>query len=373
MNKQHYTIGLAGHIDHGKTELVKALTNVDTDRLKEEKERKISIELGYAPLINEDNLNVSIIDVPGHEKFIRQMISGVSSIDLSLLVIAANEGVMPQTLEHMEILNHLGLHDVMIVLTKIDQVDEELLTMVREDLNDTLTGTFLEGQSCFEVDSVSKKGISQLNEAILNKLKSLNSRPTEGHLVLPVDQSFHLHGIGTIIRGTVTQGSLRVGEKIYLLPNGSKAQVKGLHHFNQPVNEVFAGQRAAVALNNVDLADVNRGAVLTNYANTTASSRIDIELNVSFLFNSSIKQRAPIKLHTGTSEIYGKVIFFDRNRLEPDEDVIYAQLVLDQPIYVLKDQRFILRRATPVELIGGGKVIEPFANNIHTTKRLLSC
>lgn len=158
MNKQHYTIGLAGHIDHGKTELVKALTNVDTDRLKEEKERKISIELGYAPLINEDNLNVSIIDVPGHEKFIRQMISGVSSIDLSLLVIAANEGVMPQTLEHMEILNHLGLHDVMIVLTKIDQVDEELLTMVREDLNDTLTGTFLEGQSCFEVDSVSKRG-----------------------------------------------------------------------------------------------------------------------------------------------------------------------------------------------------------------------
>ncbi|MGP4072147.1 selenocysteine-specific translation elongation factor [Piscibacillus sp. B03] len=282
MNKQHLTIGLAGHIDHGKTELVKALTNVDTDRLKEEKERNISIELGYAPLINEEHLSVSIIDVPGHEKFIRQMIAGVSSIDLTLLVIAANEGIMPQTLEHMEVLKHLGLHNVIIVITKIDQADQDLKSIVIEDLKDEMNGTFFENSPVFEVDSISKIGVEELKQSILNVLGKIVAKQTNGDLFLPVDQSFHLHGIGTIARGTVSQGSIRDGQTVYLMPHNIKAQVKGVHHFNEPVNRAVAGQRAAVALSHINISDVNRGVVITDHPGKS-TNRVDIELDISKL------------------------------------------------------------------------------------------
>ncbi|SEP60829.1 selenocysteine-specific elongation factor [Piscibacillus halophilus] len=371
MKKRHFTIGMAGHIDHGKTELVKALTNIDTDRLKEEKERRISIELGYAPLFETDDLDVSIIDVPGHEKFIRQMIAGVTSIDLTILAIAADEGVMPQTLEHLDILNHLKVSNGIIVMTKITKADEELRNIVREDILEATKGTVFEGEPIFEVDSMTLNGIDPLKQNLLERLAKIEPKSHRGSLFLPVDQSFHLHGIGTIVRGTIANGSIDVDRPVYLMPEGKKVQIKSIHHFNHSVQSAFAGQRAAIALNNVELDEVKRGTVLTDYKWAKASDRIDIELNVSSLLQSTIKQRSPIKLHTGTSEVYGRIIFFDRHKLEPNSEIMYVQLQLDQSIYVMKDQRFILRRATPVELIGGGKIIDPFAEKHSHTQETI--
>ncbi|GEL76293.1 selenocysteine-specific translation elongation factor [Tenuibacillus multivorans] len=360
MNQQNYTIGMAGHIDHGKTELVKALTGVETDRLKEEKDRRISIELGYAPLYKDDDISISIIDVPGHEKFIRQMIAGVSSIDLTILVIAADEGVMPQTREHLEILSFLNISRGIIVITKIDQVDSDLLAIVQEDIKEMVKGTVFEGQSLYEVDSISRKGIETLRIAILKQLENTDPKSKVGQLYLPVDQSFHIHGIGTVVRGTVVQGQVSGEDKVVVMPNGNRVKIKSIHRFNQPVSSSSAGQRTALALKGVSVNEVKRGSVLTTDELAQATNRIDIELQVSSNLHSEIKQRSPIKLHIGTTETYGRIIFYDRNKLD-SQDTIYAQVELEESIYILKDQRYVLRRATPVETIGGGKVIEPFA------------
>ncbi|TFB23110.1 selenocysteine-specific translation elongation factor [Filobacillus milosensis] len=361
MNKHNFTIGMAGHIDHGKTELVKALTGVETDRLKEEKERKISIELGYAPLFQNDDMSVSIIDVPGHERFIRQMIAGVSSIDLTLLVIAADEGVMPQTIEHLEILNHLDIQNGLIVITKIRLADPDLLAVVREEIGDLVKGTVFEGKSIFEVDSINGEGIEQLKTTIQDLLKNITPKPSNGALFFPIDQSFHIHGIGTVVRGTIVEGMVKAQEELIILPSQKKVQVKSIQQFNEPVQAAYAGQRAAIALKGIDANEINRGSVVTNNHHAEITNRVDIELNISPHLTTVVKQRTPIKLHTGTNEVYGKIIFYDRNKLENNEDIIYAQLVLDQTIFVIKDQRFILRRATPIETIGGGRIIDPYA------------
>ncbi|RPF55894.1 selenocysteine-specific translation elongation factor [Aquisalibacillus elongatus] len=374
MNKQHYTIGMAGHIDHGKTELVKALTNVDTDRLKEEKERRISIELGYAPLFQDEHMSVSIIDVPGHEKFIKQMIAGVSAIDLTVLVIAADEGIMPQTLEHIDILTHLNITNHLIVLTKTDLVDRELLDLVKEDINQTVKHTVFYQTPVLEVDSISGKGIDFLKQQMIRQLELVEHNHSNYHLFVPFDQSFHKHGIGTIARGTVMEGQVSVNDDVYLMPQSIKTQIKSLQHFNSSVDEVFAGQRAAFALKNVSVGDLKRGTVLTKNRHAKATNRIDIELNISSLLKSEIKQRAPIKFHTGTSEVFGKIVFFDRNSLTSDSKTVYAQILLDNDVFVLKDQRFILRRATPIEMIGGGRIIEPHAikhrHGVETVEQL---
>ncbi|WP_370621795.1 selenocysteine-specific translation elongation factor [Bacillus sp. JCM 19034] len=245
---KHYTIGLAGHIDHGKTTLTKALTNIDTDRLKEEKERKISIELGYAPLQLSEDMEISIIDVPGHERFIRQMIAGVAGIDLVLLVVAADEGVMPQTREHLEILQLLNIKRGLVVVTKVDRIDEELREIVELDIRDSIEGTFLEEAPLHFVDSVAKDGIEELKATIKKELDAVPNRDDSGAFRLPIDQVFTVHGQGTIVRGTVYEGNVQEGDMLELYPQQIPVRVRQLQVHRQERKQGRAGQRVAINL-----------------------------------------------------------------------------------------------------------------------------
>ncbi|GAA0462039.1 selenocysteine-specific translation elongation factor [Alkalibacillus silvisoli] len=357
MTNKNYTIGMAGHIDHGKTELTKALTGVDTDRLKEEKERNISIELGYAPLYVGEGLSLSIIDVPGHERFIRQMIAGVSGVDATLLVIAADEGVMPQTIEHIEILNYLEIKNAFIVITKVELLEEELLQLVLDDIKAHTNNTIFKKAPTYQVDSLSGKGIEKLKYDLIETLKSMPVKDDKGYFRMPVDQSFHVHGIGTIVRGTITEGVVKEGDKLLLQPEMRETEVKSLQQFGEPVTQSYIGNRTAIALKGMNQALIRRGDVLTNNGQYNSSERVDVKLNVSPHIKQPIKQRTPIKLHTGTSEIYGRLILFDRNELDQPGEDVYVQIELTEPAYVIRHDYFILRRATPVETIGGGQVI----------------
>ncbi|MBU8907411.1 selenocysteine-specific translation elongation factor [Desertibacillus haloalkaliphilus] len=348
---------MAGHIDHGKTTLTKALTNIDTDRLKEEKERKISIELGYAPLVLRDDLEVSVIDVPGHERFIRQMIAGVAGIDLVLLVVAADEGVMPQTKEHLEILSYLGIESGLVVVTKIDRVDTELLELVEEDIREQVQGTFFEEEELLFVDSLAGKGIEDLKNAVVKQLESLPMRNQKGAFRLPIDQVFSVHGQGTVVRGTVYEGIVREGDMLNVLPQGKKVRARQLQVHHQPKKEATAGQRVAINLGG-ETDQVQRGDVLVSTDDYIRTTTIDIELHTVKRLTYRLKQRSFIKLHIGTAEVYGKVVFFDRNELGKNETIL-CQLRLDEPIVTKRGDRFILRRPTPVETIGGGMVIDP--------------
>lgn len=360
MGERFYTIGMAGHIDHGKTTLTKALTNIDTDRLKEEKERSISIELGFAPLKLKGDIQVSVIDVPGHERFIRQMIAGVAGIDLVLLIVSADEGVMPQTKEHLNILSLLGIGNGIIVVTKIDRVDEEMLELVQEDVALEVEGTFLEGAPFVYVDSLSMKGIDELKDVIEDKLKCVSSRDTKGAFRLPIDQVFTVHGQGTVVRGTIYEGSIQEGDILEILPQKVKVRARQLQVHHEKKKSGFAGQRTAINLGGASKEVVKRGDVLVSTQQYTTTTTVDVSLQSLKGLNHPLKQRGFIKLHLGTSEVYGQIVFFDRNELAGDEnETILCQIRLDEPIVTRRGDRFILRRPTPVETIGGGFVIDP--------------
>lgn len=355
-----FTIGMAGHIDHGKTTLTKALTGVNTDRLKEEKERNISIELGFAPLINEDELQVSIVDVPGHERFIRQMIAGVAGIDMVILVIAADEGIMPQTKEHLDILSLLGIHNGLAVITKIDQTDEELLEIVIEDVKETLDKTFLNNAPIFLVDSLSQKGIPELKFAIREKIMQMKKNEDKMPFRLPIDQVFTLKGQGTVVRGTIYNGEVRQGERLMLLPVNKEVRVRQIQVHHKQAQLAVAGQRTALNLGGVSYDSVSRGDVLAAEGFYSVSDRIDVVFYPLKDMNSRIKQRQPVKLYVGTSEVMGKIIFFDRNEMNSTEDgEILCQVQLNEEVVVTRGDRFILRNPSPVETIGGGWIIEP--------------
>ncbi|MCP8616416.1 selenocysteine-specific translation elongation factor [Salirhabdus salicampi] len=360
MSDLHYTIGMAGHIDHGKTALTKALTNMDTDRLKEEKERNISIELGYAPLkLDGSNISVSVIDVPGHERFIRQMIAGVAGIDLVLIIIAADEGIMPQTKEHMDILNLLEIHNAIFVITKVDAVEEDLVEIVREDLQQYVEDTAFKHSPVYEVDSLSKKGIDALKDAIQQRLEQIPTKSGDSPFRMPIDNIFSLKGIGTIVRGTIYNGIVKKEDTVFVLPTHKKGKVRHLQVHHEDVDKALAGQRAAVNLAGIHKNELKRGHVLVKSDEYVKSSVVDIALTLPKEINYSIKQRTPIKFHSGASEIFGQIVFFDRNEVENTKEEIYCQVRLSEPIVISRGDRFIIRRATPVETIGGGMVINP--------------
>ncbi|SDZ43153.1 selenocysteine-specific elongation factor [Evansella caseinilytica] len=358
MTKRFYTIGVAGHIDHGKTTLTKALTSIDTDRLKEEQERGISIELGYAPLRLGDDVQVSIIDVPGHERFIRQMIAGVAGIDLVLLVVAADEGIMPQTVEHLDILQLLGIQNGMIVVTKTDQVEAELIDLIKLEITEQVKGTFMQPAEVFFVDSISKKGIAALQQRLQSCLQNVPMRDASGPFRLPIDQVFTIHGQGTIVRGTVFEGEVREGEILELLPLGKKVRARQLqvHHQRRPLSR--AGQRTAVNLGGISASEVKRGDVLVSTEGYCVTTALDVALDTLPSINYPLKQRGNIKLHLGTAEVFGKIVLFDRNELAGGGEVL-CQLRLDTPVVAKRGDRFILRRPSPVETVGGGTVIDP--------------
>lgn len=359
MAETYYTIGMAGHIDHGKTTLTKALTNVETDRLKEEKERGISIEPGYAPLKTEDGTHVSIVDVPGHEKFIRQMIAGVAGIDLVVLVVAADEGVMPQTEEHLEILQFLGIERCIVAVTKIDRVDELMLELVTEDIRDRLTGTIFEEAPYVLVDSVSGKGIEELKTAIFQELKQVQIRDAYGSFRLPIDQVFSVQGQGTVVRGTIYEGAVHKGSQLTVLPKGLSVKARQVQVHNEEQELARAGQRTAINLGGIEKDEVLRGDVLVTSDHFLVTDTMDIALKLVDSPFVPLKQRAPVKIHTGTSEVMGKIVLFDRNELAATKKEVLCQIRLDEEIVVRRGDRLILRRPTPVETLGGGWVIQP--------------
>ena len=359
MEKRYFTIGMAGHIDHGKTTLTKALTNVDTDRLKEEKERQISIELGFAPLYEDENIQISVIDVPGHERFIRQMIAGVAGIDLVVLVVAADEGVMPQTKEHLEILGFLGIKSGIVAITKMDKVDEDFSELVKDDIYEELSGTVFENSPYVLVDSLSHKGIDELKSRIIQTLEQQDVRDMKGPFRLPIDQVFTVKGQGTVVRGTVYEGAVEEGQLLTIMPQGIEVRARQLQVHHQPAKQAFAGQRAAINISNVTKEEIERGNVLVSSEHFNITRTIDVSIQMVEDLEHLVKQRMPIKCHIGTAEVMGRIVFFDRNELKEDSGEILCQLRLEEEIVTKRGDRFILRRPSPQETIGGGWVIDP--------------
>jgi selenocysteine-specific elongation factor len=359
LEKRYFTIGMAGHIDHGKTSLTKALTNVDTDRLKEEKERQISIELGFAPLYEDDEIQISVVDVPGHERFIRQMIAGVAGIDLVILVVAADEGVMPQTREHLDILGFLGIQNGIVAITKIDRVDAEFIDLVKDDIMVELQDTVFADAPFIPVDSISQKGIESLKSLIIETLKAQEMRDLKGAFRLPIDQVFTVKGQGTVVRGTVYEGSVEEGQTLLLMPKGLEVKARQIQVHHNQAQKAFAGQRTAINLSGVSKEDIERGDVLVSSEHFIVTKTIDVAIRVVEDLEHLIKQRMPIKLHIGTTEVMGRIVFFDRNELKEENGEILCQLRLDEEILTKRGDRFIIRRPSPQETIGGGWVIDP--------------
>ncbi|MCK4978908.1 MAG: selenocysteine-specific translation elongation factor, partial [Candidatus Delongbacteria bacterium] len=347
----HFIIGTAGHIDHGKTSLVKALTGMDTDVLKEEKERNITIDIGFA-FLGDD---ITIIDVPGHEKFIKNMVAGVSTIDFVLFVIAADDGVMPQTREHLDILNLLQIKDGMVVVTKSDMVEEEWLELVTEEIKDYLQGTFLEGSPVVTVDSLSRKGIDTVLEIINEKKQSKVERVDKGIFKLPIDRVFTMKGFGTIITGTILSGDVKEGETLSLQPKGINVRVKGLQCHGQKQSDLTSGDRAAINLHGVSVDDIARGDILvsTGYLEPTY-----IFSGKLYLLSTAkeLKNRARVRIHAGTNEIFGRVVLLDKEKLEPGTEAL-IEIRLEEEMNLSPGERFVIRSYSPQITIGGGQIL----------------
>ncbi|MFH1035907.1 MAG: selenocysteine-specific translation elongation factor [Pseudomonadota bacterium] len=351
-------LGTAGHIDHGKTSLVKALTGTDTDRLKEEKARGITIELGFAFLDLPSGQRLGIVDVPGHEKFVKNMVAGATGVDLVALVIAADEGVMPQTREHLDICSLLGVRTGLVVLTKTDMVDEEWLGLVQEDVADYLEGTFLAGAPIVPVSSTTRQGLDELIGIIDQMVSGLEERPAFGPWRLPVDRVFTMKGFGTVITGTAVGGTLDLGQEVEIYPRDVKARVRGLQVHNQEVQQARRGQRTAINLQGVEKAVIERGDVVATPGSLKPSLWVDVECAALKDMLRPLKHRAPIRFHTGTGEIMGRVMFLDRDDLKPGEHC-YCQVRLESPVAVMAGDRYVLRSYSPVATVAGGIILHP--------------
>ena len=351
-------LGTAGHIDHGKTSLIKAVSGIDTDRLKEEKQRGITIELGFAALDLPDGQHVGIVDVPGHEKFVKNMVAGATGIDIVAMVIAADEGVMPQTREHMEICTLLGVQHGFVVMTKTDMVDEEWLELAIDDIQSFTQDSFLEGQPIVPVSSITGDGIPKFVETLQVICTAVPERKQTGLFRLPVDRVFTMKGFGTVITGSLVSGKIAVGETIMIYPSLIKSKVRGIQVHNQSVNEALAGQRTAINFQGLDMAAVNRGDVLARPDTLSPSYMADLSFQYLSSAAKPLKNRTRIRFHTGTSEIMGNLILLDREELVPG-DTAAVQVRLDTPVTLVKEDRYVIRSYSPVRTIGGGQILNP--------------
>lgn len=356
---KHLILGTAGHIDHGKTSLVKALTGIDTDRLKEEKARGITIELGFAHLELPGGIRFGIVDVPGHEKFVRAMVAGVGGMDLVMLVIAADEGIMPQTREHLDILRLLGVQSGLIALTKSDMVDPEWLDLVTEEVRDFVAGSFLEHAPICAVSSRTGEGLEQLKERLIDLAGAAAEKRREGQFRLPVDRVFTMPGFGTIVTGTLLAGEIAVGDELELLPGGQQGKVRGIQAHGAKVEKGLAGQRLAVNLQGVDLDEAHRGDVVVPREVFRATWAVDVRLDYLNSAPRELKHRATVRLHSATYEVPAQVILLDRDTLLPGESA-YVQLRLKEPALLLSGDSFIVRAFSPQITVGGGITLDPF-------------
>ncbi len=357
---KHLIVGTAGHIDHGKTELIRALTGRDTDRLREEKERGISIDLGFAEYRVGDDLLIGVVDVPGHESFIRNMLAGVTGIDLVMFVVAADEGVMPQTVEHLEILELLDIKRGIVAVTKTDLVEEEWLDLLEEDLVDHIEGTFLESAPVIRVSSRSGEGLDDVRKTLVEVASELEERRVDDLFRMPVDRVFTLKGVGTIVTGTVWSGSVSKDEGITILPGGLQTRVKSLEVHDRSVQQASAGSRTALALTGVAKDDIDRGETIVKGEVWKATDIIDVNLRCLETAGRGITNRRRVRFHLATQEVMGRVVLLEGSRLEPGEEAT-AQLRLEKPVVTRKGDRFVLRSYSPIRTIGGGVVIRPFA------------
>jgi selenocysteine-specific elongation factor len=350
-------MGTAGHIDHGKTQLIKALTGVDTDRLKEEKERGITIDLGFAHFTCDDGTEVGVIDVPGHERFVRNMLAGVGGIDLVMLVIAADEGVMPQTREHLAICQLLRIKDGLVALTKVDLVDEDWLALVIEDSREFLKGTFLESKPIVGVSAKTGQGLDALKAALGTLAARVPPKHVEGKFRLPIDRVFTIRGFGTVVTGTLFSGSIRVEDRVEIYPKGIQAKVRGLQVHNESVAEAVAGQRTAINLQGIEKVELARGDVLGRPGEFAPTFMLDAVLQHLPDAPRPLRHRSRLRLHLGTSEIMGRVILLDRDALAPGEEA-YVQFRLEEPAVALPRDRYVIRSYSPVQTIGGGMLLD---------------
>lgn len=353
------TIGTAGHVDHGKSALVEALTGTHPDRLIEEQERGMTIDLGFAFMPLRDGTEVPIIDVPGHERFLKTMVAGVSGIHLVLFVVAADEGVMPQTVEHLGTVRLMGIEDGIIVLTKCDLVDEEWLLLVEEDVRRLVTGTFLEAAPVCRVSSVTGEGIPELKAQVARSLAAVRPRRDTGLFRLPIDRAFTMKGFGTIVAGTVTSGSVGVDDPVELLPARLPVRVRGLQTHSRQIDRATAGQRAALNLANVKVTEVERGHELSVPGYLVPTLMLDARLQVLDSLDAPLTNRTRIRLHKGTAEVMGRVLLLDRETLEPGETG-YVQFRLEGPVVAERYERFIIRGFSSMRLLGGGQVLDVY-------------
>jgi selenocysteine-specific elongation factor len=348
-------LGTAGHVDHGKTSLIKALTGIDTDRLKEEKERGITIELGFAYLDLPCGHRLGIVDVPGHEKFVRNMVAGAAGMDLVAFIIAADEGIMPQTREHFEICQLLGIRDGLIVLTKKDMVSEEWLEMVQDDVRDYFKGSFLAEAPMVAVSSVTGEGVDQVRAILDEKIRATVFHEEHGPFRLAVDRVFSMKGFGTVITGSSMNGRIAVGEELEFYPAGVVAKVRGIQVHSKDVDLVEAGHRTAINLQGIDKEQVNRGDMAATPDSLVNSTLLDADFHYLASNPARLKNRSQVRVHVGTREIAGRLVFLEADEIQPGEDAA-VQLLLLEPAAVWPGDRYVVRSYSPVRTIGGGTI-----------------
>jgi len=349
----HVVVGTAGHIDHGKSALVKAMTGTDPDRLKEEKERGMTTDLGFAFLCTD----ITVIDVPGHERFVRHMLAGASTIDLVVLVVAADDGVMPQTREHFEICRLMGIKKGLVAINKADLVDDEWIEMVKLDVSEMVRGTFLEGAPMMPVSAITGRGVTELRQAIVELAKKVEAKPDRGVFRMPVDRNFSMKGFGTVVAGTVLSGHVHVGDTLELLPQKREVRVRGIQKHNQMLETLGLGERAALNLQGLERAAVVRGNVLATPGYYTPTTNFNAALYLLKSVEKPLRNLASLKLHIGTAEVMCRVALLDTKELASGQDAL-VQVRAAEPVVCDWNDHYVIRTFAPQQTIGGGVVLE---------------
>ncbi len=351
-------LGSAGHIDHGKTSLVRALTGIDCDRLEEEKRRGITIELGFAHFELPSGERLGIVDVPGHERFVKNMVAGAAGIDFVMLIIAADEGVMPQTREHLEICSLLGIKHGFVALTKIDMVDEEWISLVQEDVKTFLQGTFLEDAPIFPVSSLTKQGLDALREHVVQCSKTLSPSRESTLFRLPVDRIFSMKGHGTVVTGTLLAGEVSLGDEAIFMPQEVETKIRSIQWHGHAAEDAGAGQRCALNVQGVEVGEVPRGAVLTHPNTLFPATRWMVHLQCLSSAPRALRARTEIHFHHGAREVAARLYFFDRDRLEPGQSAL-TEIRFQEPMVGVFGDRCVVRAYSPLRTVAGGVLVHP--------------
>jgi len=367
---QPIVIGTAGHIDHGKSTLVNALTGIDPDRWAEEKERGMTIDLGFAPLELPDGRKVGIVDVPGHERFIRNMVAGATGIDLVILVVAADDGVMPQTREHLAIMELLGVGRGFVALTKVDVVEDEMVELAEEDVIETMAGTFLEGAPILHVSAITGQGMPELKDLLVTLAAEITPRPADGVFRMPIQRVFSAKGFGTIVTGIPVSGAAKVGDAVEVLPSAQKGKIRGIQAYHESWDSARAGHSSALNIADIDHHQVQRGDVVATPGFFTPQSMVGAHLRALTTADRPIVNRMPVRVHTGTADAVGEVVLLDADEIAPGEEGL-VQFRMEHPLVCAPGDRFVLRLVSPVVTLGGGTILEESRYRLKRFKRFV--